>query len=67
MKEIYEVEEKKLRSCVESGADVVIYMGNGFQVHGRILDYDQNVILVESGGREQMVYRHAASTIALPR
>ena len=67
MKEIYEVEEKKLRRCVESKADVVIYMGNGFQVHGRILDYDHGVIIVESNGREQMVYRHAASTIALPK
>lgn len=64
MKEIYEVEEKKLRRCVETKADVVIYMSNGFQVHGRILDYDPGVILVESSGREQMIYRHAASTIS---
>ena len=67
MKEIYEVEEKKLRHCVESKAEVVIYMGNGYQVHGRILAFDRNVIIAESNGREQMVYRHAVSTIALPK
>lgn len=67
MEEIYELEAAKLQQCVESKAKVLIYVTNGYQIRGRIVDFDGNVIVVRADGLEQMVYRHAVSTIALPK
>lgn len=43
---------------------VVIYTINGFQIRGVIVDFDELAILVDSGVKKQMVYKHAVSTIA---
>ena len=42
---------------------VTIYLTNGFQIRGLIRNFDAYVVLVESEGKQQMVYKHAISTI----
>ncbi|HID08026.1 MAG TPA: RNA chaperone Hfq [Armatimonadetes bacterium] len=42
---------------------VIVHLLNGGQVHGTIRGFDRYVILVESGERLQMVYKHAVSYI----
>lgn len=36
---------------------------NGFQMRGIITGFDQFVILLQSDGRQQMIYKHAVSTM----
>lgn len=67
MEEIYELEAAKLQRCVESKTHVTIYTINGFQIHCRVVDFDRNVIVVTENGAEKMVYRHAVSTITIPK
>ena len=37
---------------------------NGFQLKGIIRGYDSFVVMVESESRQQMIFKHAISTIA---
>ena len=41
-----------------------IYLVNGFQIKGLIKGFDNFTAIVEQEGRQQMVYKHAISTIA---
>lgn len=42
---------------------VTIFLTSGFQIRGIIRGFDSYVIIVESDGKQQMVYKHAISTI----
>ncbi|HPF21404.1 MAG TPA: RNA chaperone Hfq [Syntrophomonas sp.] len=43
---------------------VTIYMINGFQIKGVVKGFDNFTVIVELDGRQQMVYKHAISTIS---
>ncbi len=45
---------------------VKIFLMKGFQIQGTVLDFDTFVILLESEGKKQLIYKHAVSTIQLP-
>ena len=42
---------------------VTMFLMNGFQMRGVITGFDQFVILLQSDGRQQMIYKHAVSTM----
>ncbi|MBR4425634.1 MAG: RNA chaperone Hfq [Oscillospiraceae bacterium] len=46
---------------------VTVFLMNGFQLKGVIRGFDSFVVLVESEGRQQMIFKHAISTVAPPR
>ena len=43
---------------------VTLFLMNGFQMRGVITGFDPFVILLDSEGRQQVIYKHAVSTIA---
>ena len=43
---------------------LTIFLVNGFQMRGIITGFDAFVIVLASEGRQQMIYKHAVSTIA---
>ena len=46
---------------------VTVIMVNGFQMRGEIRGFDNFVVLVDADGRQQMIYKHAISTITPSR
>jgi len=42
---------------------VTIHLVNGFRITGRIKGFDRFALLIENSGQEQMVFKHAISTI----
>ena len=42
---------------------VIIYLTNGFQFRGTVKGFDNFTVLLESEGRQNLVYKHAISTI----
>ena len=42
---------------------VTVYLTNGFQIRGMVKGFDNYVILLESEGKHQMIYKHAVSTV----
>ncbi len=43
---------------------VTIYLTNGFQLKGLVKGFDNFTVVLDSDGRQQLVYKHAISTIS---
>ena len=43
---------------------VTMFLINGFQMRGVITGFDAFVVILDSEGRQQVIYKHAISTIA---
>ncbi len=43
---------------------VTIFLVNGFQLKGMVRGFDNFTVILESDGKQQMVYKHAISTIS---
>ena len=43
---------------------VVIYLVNGFQIRGLVRGFDNFTVIIENDGKQQLVYKHAVSTIS---
>ena len=43
---------------------VTLFLMNGFQLRGTITGFDSFVVVLDSEGRQQMIYKHAISTVA---
>lgn len=41
---------------------VTVFLMNGFQLRGLIKSYDNYTVLLETDGKQQLVYKHAIST-----
>ena len=52
-----------LAKARRAGTLVTIFLMNGFQMHGVISWYDSFVVVLDSEGKQQMIYKHAISTI----
>ncbi len=42
---------------------VTIHLCNGFQIKGLVKGFDSFVILIDTEGKQMMVYKHAVSTM----
>ena len=42
---------------------LTLFLMNGFQLRGTIISFDQFAVLVLSEGRQNLIYKHAISTI----
>jgi len=47
----------------ENNLPVVIYLINGFQLRGVVKGFDNFTVIIENDGKQQLVYKHAISTI----
>lgn len=52
-----------LAKARRAGTLVTVFLMNGFQIHGVIGGYDSFVVILNSDGKQQMIYKHAISTI----
>ncbi|WP_312635322.1 RNA chaperone Hfq [Oscillibacter sp.] len=43
---------------------VTLFLMNGFQMRGIITGFDSFVVILDSEGKQQVIYKHAISTIA---
>ena len=42
---------------------VTVFLMNGYQIKGLILDHDDAIVVLDVEGRQQIIYMHAISTI----
>lgn len=42
---------------------ITVFLTNGFQLKGIIKGFDNFVVILESEGKQQMIYKHAISTL----
>ena len=43
---------------------ITLFLMNGFQLRGIITGFDSFVVVLVSDGKQQMIYKHAISTLA---
>ena len=43
--------------------EVVMFLTNGFQLKGYVKGFDNFIVLLEIDGKQQMIYKHAISTV----
>lgn len=42
---------------------VTVFLMNGFQIKGYVRGFDNFTVILDSDGRQQMIYKHALSTV----
>ena len=63
MKKIANLQDLFLLSARRNRTSVTVFLVNGFQMRGVITGFDSFVVILESDGKQQMLYKHAISTI----
>jgi host factor-I protein len=56
------IQDNFLNQLRKESIPVTVYLTNGFQIRGVIKAFDNFTIIIDSEGRQQMVYKHAIST-----
>ncbi|MBP1737166.1 MAG: RNA-binding protein Hfq [Oscillospiraceae bacterium] len=46
---------------------VIVFLVNGYQLRGTITGFDAFVVILVTDGKQQMIYKHAISTIVPER
>ncbi len=52
-----------LNQCRKEHVFVTIYLTNGFQFKGAVRGFDNYIVILDVEGKQQLVYKHAISTI----
>lgn len=63
MQRNYNLQELLLSRARKNRIAVTVFLVNGFQLRGVITGYDAFVVVVNTEGRQQIIYKHAISTI----
>ncbi len=61
------IQDAFLNTVRREKATVTIYLLNGAKLLGRIRSFDKFSVLLESGSQEQLIFKHAISTISLAK
>jgi host factor-I protein len=61
------IQDTFLNQLRKESVPVTVYLTNGFQIRGQIKAFDNFTIIIDSEGRQQMVYKHAISTFTPQR
>ena len=64
MSENLTLQEAILKECIREHVPVTLFLMNGFQLRGVITGFDSFVVILVSDGKQQMIYKHAISTLA---
>ncbi|WP_186671174.1 RNA chaperone Hfq [Sporosarcina sp. BP05] len=56
------MQETFLNALRKNNTFVTVFLLNGFQLKGLIKSYDNYTVLLESDGKQQLIYKHAIST-----
>ena len=57
------LQDNFLNQVRKDGIPVTIHLVNGFQIKGTVRGFDNFIVMIDSMGKQQMIYKHAISTI----
>src|SRR5215475_11732947 len=61
------IQDSFLNSARKERSNVTIYLMSGVKLTGRIKSFDKYSVVLEAGSQEQLIFKHAISTVSLPR
>lgn len=62
-----DIQEKFLTTARKNRLNVTVFLMNGFQIRGQITGHDAFVVVVLTDGKQDIIYKHAISTIVPER
>lgn len=60
---VINLQDSFLNQVRKENVPVIIYLVNGFQLRGSVRGFDNFTVIMENEGKQQLVYKHAISTI----
>lgn len=63
-KPVSNLQDLFLNSARKNKIGVVVYLTNGFQLKGNVKGFDNFTVILDSDGKQMMIYKHAISTIS---
>lgn len=67
MSETMNLQDALLRQVLKERLPVTLFLMNGFQLRGVITGFDNFVVILLTDNRQQMIYKHAISTLVPAR
>lgn len=67
MQKTQNLQDSFLNRVRQEKMPVTMFLMNGFQMRGVVRGFDSFVVILDSDGRQQMIYKHAISTVAPAR
>ena len=64
MSDAINLQDAILKECRRDKVPVTLFLMNGFQLRGVITGFDSFVVVLVTDGKQQMIYKHAISTLA---
>ena len=64
MSDTMNLQEAILKEVCRERVPVTMFLMNGFQLRGFVTGFDSFVVVLVSDGKQQMIYKHAISTLA---
>ena len=64
MSEPINLQDAILNEVRRERTPVTLFLMNGFQLRGTITGFDNFVVVLVTDGKQQMIYKHAISTLA---
>jgi len=64
MSETINLQDAILSEVRRDRVPVTLFLMNGFQLRGVITGFDSFVVVLVTDGKQQMIYKHAISTLA---
>ena len=67
MQKTQNLQDNFLNQLRKDRSTVTMFLMNGFQLHGIVKGFDAFVVVLDSDGKQQLIYKHAISTVVPPR
>jgi host factor-I protein len=67
MQKTINLQDAFLNQARRERLNVTMFLMNGFQLHGIVRGFDSFTVVLESDGKQQLIYKHAISTVVPPR
>ena len=67
MQKTQNLQDLFLNQARRDRSTVTVFLMNGFQLHGTVKGFDSFTVVLDSDRKQQLIYKHAISTIVPPR
>ena len=64
MSDAINLQDAILKEVRRDRIPVTLFLMNGFQLRGVVSGFDSFVVVLNTDGKQQMIYKHAISTLA---
>ncbi|NLY45248.1 MAG: RNA chaperone Hfq [Tissierella sp.] len=63
MKNIINLQDTFLNRARKDNIIITVFLVNGYQIKGTVKGFDNYTLVLDSDGKQQLIYKHAISTI----